>query len=348
VVAVDGGPTRRAPAVLPSLGPGTEAVVPVPPELLADLPADGEVWLTLHVAGAGDEVATPGFRLRGDDRGLRARVGGTADEAELGINLDDEGLLVHPSLAVPPRLSLWRAPTDNDRAGAILDRWRELGLGSAPERRLVDVKSEGGRVFVRAEYVVGAAVVRHEQVLTRLRTPEGAVLLVEEAAVVPDALTDLPRVGTVLETVAGFDTLEWFGRGPYETYPDRCTAGWVGEHAIGVDAAFTPYIRPQESGGRHGVRRLRLSGDAGDLALHLDRPRQVSATRHRAEDLEAAAHHGELVPRPGVVVHLDAAHRGLGTASCGPDTLTPYLVGGGRYRWAWTLGSTAVDLGRIP
>jgi beta-galactosidase len=155
--------------------------------------------------------------------------------------------------------------------------------------------------------------------------------------VVPEQLTDLPRVGTVLETVAGLDALEWFGRGPHETYPDRCTAGWVGEFAMSVADAFTPYIRPQESGGRHGVRRLRLSGPAGDLALHLDAPRQVSVTRHRAEDLDTAAHHGELVPRPGAVVHLDAAHRGLGTASCGPDTLPHHLVGPGTYRWAWTL-----------
>ena len=101
--------------------------------------------------------------------------------------------------------------------------------------------------------------------------------------------------------------------------------------------AFTPYIRPQESGGRHGVRRFALAGSAGDLAVRLDQPRQVSVTRFRAEDLDAATHHGELVPRPGVVVHLDAAHRGLGTASCGPDTLPPYLVGAGTYRWAWSL-----------
>ena len=87
-----------------------------------------------------------------------------------------------------------------------------------------------------------------------------------------------------------------------------------------------------------------MSGPAGDLVVHLDEPRQVSVTRYRAEDLAAAAHHGELVPRPGVVVHLDAAHRGLGTASCGPDTLPPYLVTGGTYRWAWTL--CAPNLGR--
>jgi beta-galactosidase len=43
------------------------------------------------------------------------------------------------------------------------------------------------------------------------------------------------------------------------------------------------------------------------------------------------------VPRPTAVVHVDAAHRGLGTASCGPDTLPEYLVGPGTYRWSWVL-----------
>ena len=43
------------------------------------------------------------------------------------------------------------------------------------------------------------------------------------------------------------------------------------------------------------------------------------------------------VPRAETIVHLDAAHRGLGTASCGPDTLEPYVLRGGTYRWTWTL-----------
>jgi beta-galactosidase len=51
--------------------------------------------------------------------------------------------------------------------------------------------------------------------------------------------------------------------------------------------------------------------------------------------LAAATHDGELTPRTETVVHLDAAHRGLGTASCGPDTLPEYLVGPGTYRWSW-------------
>jgi beta-galactosidase len=30
-------------------------------------------------------------------------------------------------------------------------------------------------------------------------------------------------------------------------------------------------------------------------------------------------------------------HRGVGTASCGPDTLPQYLVPTGRHTWTWTI-----------
>ena len=69
----------------------------------------------------------------------------------------------------------------------------------------------------------------------------------------------------------------------------------------------------------------------------LDEPRQVSVTplpgggpggRDPRRRASAAARDDHP---------LDAAHRGLGTASCGPDTLPEYLVGPGTYRWAWTI-----------
>jgi beta-galactosidase len=65
----------------------------------------------------------------------------------------------------------------------------------------------------------------------------------------------------------------------------------------------------------------------------------VSALHVRAADLDAATHDVELRPRAETVVHLDAAHRGLGTASCGPDTLEPYVLRPGTYRWTWTLST---------
>ncbi|MGW1365479.1 beta-galactosidase small subunit-related protein, partial [Streptomyces chartreusis] len=111
-----------------------------------------------------------------------------------------------------------------------------------------------------------------------------------------------------------------------------------GHHSVPVEELFTPYLRPQESGGRHGVRHFTLSApDPTGLAVVLDEPRQVSITRYRAGDLTAVTHHAELVPRSGCVVHIDAAHRGLGTASCGPDTFSEYRIPPGVHRWSWTL-----------
>ena len=34
---------------------------------------------------------------------------------------------------------------------------------------------------------------------------------------------------------------------------------------------------------------------------------------------------------------IDVAHRGLGTASCGPDVLPQYRIGTGRFEFAYRL-----------
>ena len=144
----------------------------------------------------------------------------------------------------------------------------------------------------------------------------------------------------VLEINDGLERLDWVGSGPHETYPDRKRSGVVGRWLSTVTDQHVPYVRPQESGGHADVRRLTLRDPhdaARGLRLVLDRPRQVSVLHLRAADLAAATHDVEVRPRPETIVALDAAHRGLGTASCGPDTLPEYRMGAGTYRWAWAL-----------
>jgi beta-galactosidase len=176
---------------------------------------------------------------------------------------------------------------------------------------------------------------KHEATCTALA---GGAVRVEESVTIPDELTDLARVGTVLEMVSGVETLEWFGSGPHETYPDRKRGGLISRWRSTIADQYVPYIRPQENGGHAAVRWLELTGaDGRGLRLAMDRPSQVSATHFRAADLAMATHDVELSARPETIVHLDAAHRGLGTASCGPDTLPEYLVGPGTYRWVWTI-----------
>lgn len=304
----------------------------------------GERWLTVRFrtaqdeawAPAGTEVCWDQLRLDGgheDAPAAHEAPSALVDEAA-AIELDHEGYLVHPLLAVSPRLSLWRAPTDNDRFGGLAATWSTRGLAE-PRPMPAEVERQGAVTRIRRDIHVGRSVVRHSQAITPLR---GGGLRVAEEAIIPDGLTDLPRVGTVLELGPGLEQVEWFGLGPHECYPDRKRAALVGRWRSTVSELFTPYVRPQEAGGRADVRWLELRGNDGQgVRLVMGMPLQVSATHFRADDLEAASHAEELVPRPEVIVHIDAAHRGLGTASCGPDTTEAYLVGAGTYRWEWTL-----------
>ena len=193
-----------------------------------------------------------------------------------------------------------------------------------------------GSTLVRSEYRTGSGiVVGHQQWLRGF--PDGSIHVREEV-VIPAELTDLARVGSVLEAAADLDSVSWFGPGPHETYPDRVRGGIVGTWHSSLDEQYVPYVRPQENGGHAAVRWLELrAADGHGLRITLDQPRQVSATRFHAQQLASAGHDVELTPGPNAVIHLDAAHRGVGTASCGPDTLPRYLVGAGTYGWSWTL-----------
>lgn len=267
-----------------------------------------------------------------------------ASASSASIELDSDGLLVHPLLATPPRLSLWRAPTDNDRIGGLAAQWDEWGLRSLT-RSVKSVRRESdGSVAVSAEERTGAGiVVWHEQ---RFEPLANGGVLVHESVRIPESLTDVPRVGIVLETVPGMENVDWFGVGPVETYPDRRLGGAVARWSSTATDQHVPYGRPQESGGHSSVRWLELSDAAGrGFRLATDIPAQASATHFRAEDLAEARHEAELRPRAETVVHLDTAHRGLGTASCGPDTLPEYIVRPGTYEWSWAIGPLGGSLG---
>ena len=330
----------------PDIPPGLQDRVTLEP--WPEVIPPGEAVLTTHWlvveelawAPVGFEVATLQARV-GDETLLPVPIAERDPMATAPV--DDEGNLVHELLAAPPSLAIWRAPTDNDRIGGMAGRWAAWGLDRLV-RRLVSLERAGPVAWVSEDVLTGGGhVLRHRRVVTAL---DGGAVRIEEQLDVPSELDDLPRVGTVLEVVAGMEEAEWFGLGPHETYPDRCRSGLLGRWRSTVTDAATPYVRPQENGGRGGVRWLGLSrADGRRLRLVLDEPAQVSATHHRAADLAAATHDVDLLAVPETIIHIDAAHRGLGTASCGPDTLPQYLIRPGTFRWAWTIAteSTATN-----
>ena len=338
-LTVDGVELAGAPFDLPDLGPGERSSVLLPGWTSPDA-SKGEAFLTIQVTTADALPWAPkGFEVCALQlpigEGSTSRVAAAPASNDAPVPLDDQGRLQHPSFAAPPNLSLWRAPTDNDRIGGMAARWAEVGVDRL-ERRLLDIRRDGPSTVVRSVYTTGAGIeIPHEASYTALA--DGGIAI-DEVVDLPGTLADIARVGTVLEIVPGLEALRWFGSGAHETYPDRKRSGPVGRWDSTVTDQYVPYIRPQENGGHADVRWLELSDTHGDgIRIDLGEPSQVSVTHFRAADLATATHDVELEPRAETTVHLDAIHRGLGTASCGPDTLPRYLIEPGTYRWSWMI-----------
>ena len=99
-----------------------------------------------------------------------------------------------------------------------------------------------------------------------------------------------------------------------------------------------PYILPQEHGHRSDVRSLSLTdGDGVGLAVEGLPAIGFTASHFTAADLYTARHTSDLEPRPEVVLSLDHAQRGLGTASCGPDTAPRYRLTAASYSFSFVL-----------
>jgi beta-galactosidase len=112
----------------------------------------------------------------------------------------------------------------------------------------------------------------------------------------------------------------------------------VGQWRSSVSEQYVPYILPQEHGHKCDVRRLALTGAHGGGLEVVGHPTfEFSALHYSDDDLFGAKHTVDLAPREEVFLHIDCAHRGLGTGSCGPDTLERYRLMEREYRFTYML-----------
>jgi beta-galactosidase len=253
-----------------------------------------------------------------------------------------------------PQLELWRAATDNDgiklwsnQDNKPLGRWLALGLDKLQRRRRAfrwSAAKDGASVTVVVRHEASGrdrwndATHEHRYTITA----DGALRCDNLVRFGAKDMTDLPRVGVSLQLPAGFETLRFFGRGPHENYADRKAAAHVGLHATTVSETYVPYVMPQEHGHFTDVRWLELArGGSGPVVRvardAADELLEFNASHFSAADLFAAKHTPDLAPRAETILTLDAAHRGLGTASCGPDTLERHRLLAKTYRWGFTL-----------
>ena len=246
-----------------------------------------------------------------------------------------------------PAISLWRAPTDNDgiklwegQDDKALGRWRGFGLDQLQRRvDTVKLKRRLDAVVVETKIALsGRENWTDFKVTERLVFEEKLSRLELDLRIGDPALYDLPRIGFQLGLATGFEHVSWYGPGPGETYSDRLAAGRIGRWESTVDAMEVPYVMPQENGHREAVQWVALRHESGAVVRCQGvEPFGFNASHYPANELYRARHREELVRSPEVWLNLDGFHRGVGTGSCGPDTLPQYCWAKKRAHFAFEL-----------
>jgi beta-galactosidase len=247
--------------------------------------------------------------------------------------VNSQGQIQVPFGQIAPALTLWRAPTDNDLIGHISQRWDEWGVRKLELESSKVVRTSTNTKITNLWRSQSGIAIKHIQLVESVDSG----FRVSETVTLPKELNDLARVGINFEVDGALNNFTYFGIGPNETAPDR-KIGKVHRYSSTVDQQYVPYVKPQENGGHIGMRWFSLTNQSGHgLYFQLDKPRMVTVTPIRSEDLANATHNVFVNPSGNTVITIDGAHRGIGTASCGPDTLAKYLIKPGTYKWSWSV-----------
>ncbi|HEV7379839.1 MAG TPA: beta-galactosidase domain 4-containing protein, partial [Dyadobacter sp.] len=223
------------------------------------------------------------------------------------------------------RPDFWRVPTDNDEGGgekSFASVWRQAGLDSL---KLISSDMKTERINTHATRVILAQVLASAtskiQVHTIYTVYATGDIHVRNSFSPSEAWPLFAKIGMQLQMPSDFNKLQWFGKGPFETYADRKTAARVGLYTGDVADQHFPYIYPQENGNKTDVRYAVISNSEGvGLLAVSDSLFNVNVHDYTDEALFRAKAPKALLERGNItVVNLDKAQMGLG----GDDSWSP-------------------------
>ncbi len=285
--------------------------------------------------------------------------------AETPLSVDDEGLLVTVSgedfayafskdNGLPVSLvfngtellergfafNLNRAWIDNDRPD--YQRWESERFPFVRSRLASFVLAEENAALVRLEavYVLGAFSV---QPVCEVRgvwtvTADGIISCRLAVRQTRNEALCLPRFGFECMLKAGFESVEWFGRGPTESYADKRHAARFGRYKQNVTDMTTHYIFPQENGSHAETRFAGITDRRGlGLAILGEPEFSFSAHHYSTADFHNAKHDHELTARKETVLNIDYRQHGIGTASCGPYMSEKYRFNEKEFSFAFRI-----------
>ncbi|MBE6665539.1 MAG: DUF4981 domain-containing protein [Ruminococcaceae bacterium] len=241
-------------------------------------------------------------------------------------------------LAAPTKWTAWRAPTDNDMN--IKARWyKQFDI---PRARLYvhsyDITQTEYSVSVLLTGIFASKGKVPIFELTVRYTFDSFGIHTEVEAVQPKQawIEQIPRFAMQIETVDGFENLEYFAKGPRSCYTDIQNHAYYGLFRTNVTEQYEDMIMPQECGNHVGAKYAAVSNGIDTLRAE-GAGFEFSALHYSPEMLEKAMHNWELTPSSHTFLLINYKVCGLGSNSCGHRAKPPYSFSEKEFSFAFTL-----------
>ncbi len=157
--------------------------------------------------------------------------------------------------------------------------------------------------------------------MTYIIAPDGTIAVSEkmDKGASEIKVPSMLRFGMALAMPETFDTIEFYGAGPHESYIDRVSSALVGVYKQSVDEQFWPfYSRPQECGAHCELRWWRIADSAGrGFEVVSDASFQANALPYPMEQFDNQSEnyrkYSQHLTKDGhTYINIDKAQMGLG------------------------------------
>jgi beta-galactosidase len=219
----------------------------------------------------------------------------------------------------------WKPENDNQHAARFAQRlgaWRDATAQRAYKAIRTETADDGVRIISETTLPVGA-----DLTVTYTITADGRIKVDMDYRPTAIDIPLLPKFGMRMRLPADYTDIEYYGRGPWENYPDRKRSAFIGQYTIPLGEYETEYIHPQDNGCRTDVRWLKISNPKSCLRIDGLQPLCIRTWDYGEEDLESAKHPYEIRRGQFVNLNIDLNVHGVGGIDTwGQRTLPQYTI----------------------
>jgi len=225
------------------------------------------------------------------------------------------------------KLSVWRAPTDNDMF--IKTKWGFFGNDSLSSEHFNALLTKAyscdiseNKVCVKGS-IAGTARVPFFRYTIEYSFFNDGSIDVRLCGDVREECVELPRLGFEFILPKASGEFEYYGMGPAESYSDMHTHAKTRLYKSSAEKEYVPYIMPQEHGNHYGVSYIKLQNG---LTFDTENKFEINVSEYTSEILTKAKHTDELCKSGNVILRIDYKNAGVGCNSCGPELPEKYRV----------------------